>query len=304
MNRYEPLGRLAGRQCGLVSRAQALAAGLTPDGIKWRIGQGQWTRVLPEVYAMNGTPDAWPRPLMAAQLWAGPGAVISHRAAAGLFKLDGIPVGTVELLNTSSCCHAPKGIILHRTEHLGRSEYGKLGEFRVTGLPRTLMDLVTVVDPVRWEAAAERAIQMQPIVLDQLAGLVAASPGGRGVTTVRRFLSGRDPKAAPSESVLETMFLHLFAACRLPPPVRQLEVFDAAGYIVRLDFAFPQIKLAVLTDGYETHMGRHRFELDREQANRLQLEGWLVLFITWRRIKEDPEGVKAELSRAYLARAR
>src|SRR5207302_8127923 len=40
---------------------------------------------------------SWQQRLMAAQLWAGEGAAISHRAAAALWELDGFEPGTVEL---------------------------------------------------------------------------------------------------------------------------------------------------------------------------------------------------------------
>lgn len=72
--------------------------------------------------------------------------------------------------------------------------------------------------------------------------------------------------------------------------------------MLRLDFAHPRIKLAILTDGYETHMGRLRFERDRQQANRLALQGWAVLCITWKRLIEEPERVKVEPLAAYTTR--
>lgn len=298
------LRALAARQYGVVSREQALAAGLPPDAITWRLRAGEWTRVLPVVYALAGTPGGWPRPLMAAQLWAGPSAVVSHRAAAGLFELQGVPIGTVELLTTASRSYAPAGIKLHRSGLLPRREWGLKGQFRVTSPIRTLIDLAAVVDPITWEVAAESAFRKDDTILCRLADRVAElSPiGWRGLPTIRAFLASRDPNAAPSESFLETLFLHLFADCGLPDPVRQYEVYDEAGYIVRIDFAFPAIKLAILTDGYETHMGRRPFERDRRTANRLALQGWMVLYITWKRLMEAPEQVKTELLAAHAAR--
>jgi len=246
----------------------------------------------------------WPQPLVAALLWAGPNAVVSHRAAAGLFKLEGIPVGTVELLTASSRCHSPKGIILHRTKSLARGEWAELGEFRVTGLTRTLIDLAAVVDPITWEVAAESAFRKDADLLGKLADRIAGLPpiGWPGLPIVREFLAARDPRAAPTESALETLMFRLVRECGLPLPVRQLEVFDDAGYVIRLDFAYPELRLAILTDGYESHMGRRRFVRDRRQANRLALLGWTVLYFTWDSLTKEPERVKAELLAAYAAR--
>ncbi|MGH2718577.1 MAG: hypothetical protein ACRDJU_08365 [Actinomycetota bacterium] len=238
---------------------------------------------------------------MAAQLWAGSTAVVSHRAAAGLFGLEGIPVGVVELLTTSCRSDAPVGITIHRTKALGRGEWGQLGMFRLTGPVRTLLDLAAVVDPIAWEVATESAIRKDSTLLGRLADRIDGLPGRGtpGLRTLREFLAARDPKAAPTESGLETLMLRLVLEAGLPPPVRQYEVFDGAGFVIRLDFAYPEIKLAILTDGYESHMGRLRFERDRKQATRLGRLGWAVLYITWRRLKEEPEQVKADLVDAY-----
>jgi hypothetical protein len=81
---------LAGNQSGVVSRAQALRAGLTVDMIKFRVRSGRWQQLHPGVYAtFSGIPGrgAW---LWAALLAAGPGAVLSYQTAAELNGFAGV----------------------------------------------------------------------------------------------------------------------------------------------------------------------------------------------------------------------
>src|SRR5688500_10958905 len=63
--------RLVARQAGVVSLAQAIAAGMSPDTVQRRVREGRWTRLHPRIYLVGGhrpTPEARIR---AAWLWAG-----------------------------------------------------------------------------------------------------------------------------------------------------------------------------------------------------------------------------------------
>lgn len=76
------LDELRARQAGVVSREQALAAGLSADEIDHRLARRRWRPLHPRVYltvATQPTPEARVR---AAVLWAGEGAVLSGVAAA------------------------------------------------------------------------------------------------------------------------------------------------------------------------------------------------------------------------------
>ncbi len=78
---------LAAFQHGVLSRAQALEAGISPGTVDWRLRGGHWRRLQRGVYAtFTGQPDR------EAALWAtlrraGPDAVLSHWTAAELSKL-------------------------------------------------------------------------------------------------------------------------------------------------------------------------------------------------------------------------
>ena len=191
---------------------------------------------------MRGAPVSWEQKLMAASLWAGPEAAISHRSAAALWKLDGIDAkDIVELTTTGSRNDVPKGLTLHRTKILTPSDAGWLGPLKVTGLVRTLIDLGAVVpDPAVVEAAMESALRRDEQLFGRMKERldVLGGHGRRGAGMLGELLARRDPDAAPTEGMLETLIERLLRKAGIEMPVRQYEV-QVNGRLVRLDFARP-----------------------------------------------------------------
>ncbi len=56
-----------------------------------------------------------------------------------------------------------------------------------------------------------------------------------------------------------------------------------------LDFAYPEKRLAIETDGYRWHASRERFETDRTKGNELVLAGWRVMRLTDRHLRNEGE---------------
>jgi Transcriptional regulator, AbiEi antitoxin len=261
-HKEDPLGRLAARQFGVFSRGQALDCGVGGEAIKYRLRSGDWQRIQPGVYRMRGAPGSYDQKLMAGWLWAGPEAAVSHRSAAGLWKLDGVdPRGAVELTTTGRRTDVPDGITLHRTKVLTPSDAGWLGALKVTGLVRTLIDLGAVVpDPAAVEAAMESALRRDEQLFDRMKERLEAlgGHGRRGAGTLREILALRDPDAPPTEGMFETLMERTLRKAGIEMPVRQYEV-RINGRLIRLDFAWVEKKVALEPRGFWCHSGRRRF---------------------------------------------
>ena len=92
------LRNLAMRQHGIISRSQALRAGLSADMIKFRISSSRWTQVHRGVYAtFTGIPGRRAQ-LWSAVLAAGQGAALSHETAA---ELDGFADKPADLIHVT-----------------------------------------------------------------------------------------------------------------------------------------------------------------------------------------------------------
>jgi hypothetical protein len=159
----------------------------------------------------------------------------------------------------------------------------------VTSIARTLLDLSTVAMPRQLERAVEQAELLGLFDLKAVDALIARRPGRQGVTALREVLKTyREPVLARSE--LERLFLELCRRAGLPPPA--INSFIAG---VEVDAAWPECKLVVELDGHEFHRTRAAFERDRARDAALQVAGFRVLRITYRRLKREPEAVLAQL---------
>jgi hypothetical protein len=299
----DPAGRLAARQWGVLGRGQALKAGFSEADIDYRLRIGEWQRAHPRVYRLRGVPASWEQRLMAGTLWAGPEAAISHRAAAALWKLEGVEPGVVELTTTSARSDVPKGLILHRTTDLARSDCGLRGPLRVTGIVRTLVDLGAVVDSPIVEAAMESGLRRDPELLGRLAARLDAlgARGRRGAGVLREILAVRHPDAAPTESMFETLVERILRKAGIELPVRQYEVRVDGVLLARIDFAWVARRVGLEPVGYWCHSGRKRFQRGVDRANDLSLTGWTIIYVTWEDLILRPDEFVARLLKALAA---
>ncbi|HEU5002870.1 MAG TPA: type IV toxin-antitoxin system AbiEi family antitoxin domain-containing protein [Actinomycetota bacterium] len=299
--RKRPLARIAARQYGVFSRQQAVDAGLKADAIAYRLRSGAWQQVHPRVYRIAGAPISWKQKLMAAQLWGEPGAVISHEAAGALFALSGVPSGRVSIIAHRT--DAPAAIRVHRTCTLLERDYAPLGPFEVTGVVRTLIDLGSVLPPVQVEAAFEDALRRDEdrlgAIIERLSRCSLRGPGGARV--LAEIVGRRDPDAACTESLAETKLEHALRDAGVPMPVRQYWVRRPDGSRARIDFAYPDHRLAIEFEGLTWHYGREKFIRDRLRAADLAALGWRVLPIVWITLLDHPELVAERVRQALAA---
>jgi very-short-patch-repair endonuclease len=282
MNAEQRLTRFAAKQHGVFSRAEALAIGLSSSTIDRRVATGRWERVHQGVYRFPGAPRTWHQQLMAALLWAGKNAVISHRAAAALLGFPGFESGIVEL-TVDRWRRPPAGIILHTTDRLPRSDRMKLGSLVVTSIARTLIDLGSVESEDVVEIALESALGKRQSTIEQLLRKVdnLEGHGRRGTSTIKRLLAVRVPGYKPTASVFETKFFQVLRRYGRPLPERQFVITDGDTFIACVDFAFTERKLAIECESFEHHSDVRGLEDDLKRHNPLARVGWRIVRVTW-----------------------
>jgi very-short-patch-repair endonuclease len=87
--------------------------------------------------------------------------------------------------------------------------------------------------------------------------------------------------------------LRAFKRAGLPLPEMQYPVLQAHAV---LDFAYPEVLVAIETEGYRWHSGRARWDRDLARRNRLTELGWRVIHVTWQQLSEQPESLIASIS--------
>lgn len=290
--------RIAARQHGVISLAQARAAGLSVKQLGTMCRGGEWTRPLPGVYASASCPKGWEQDLMAACVWAGSDAVASHRSAGQLWELDGCPTGQIEILFECSGKRAPDGITLRRTRFLPKFDRTVYRRVPVTTPTRTLVDLAAVLDERSLQMALDDALR-RLVKLDVLDFRLDryTEHRRRGIPTLRRLVDDRKRLGIPG-SPLESRVAWLLAKSGLPQPVRQYEIFDRGHFLARVDFAYPQHKVIIEVDGYRFHSGRPSWVRDAEQRSHLAALGWAVIVATYERVEGNPQSLLDQVAQS------
>lgn len=143
-------------------------------------------------------------------------------------------------------------------------------------------------------AAVDQLIQTRAV---DLVGIRRYAEGlrGPGAARARRVASLADGLAGSPQ---ETRLRLLFGRSHLPTPVAQFTIRDANG-VLRVDFAWPEHKVAVEYDGL-WHAENGQFAKDRHRLNRLRAAGWQVVFVTAAMLYE-PDRLIAMIAAALAA---
>jgi REase_MTES_1575 len=262
---------------------------MPPRTIDRLIQEGTWRRLHASVYAVFPGPPILQN-LAGARLWGGAGTAASHLSAAALHALDGFELDVAEI-TTPRKLRSNK-IIVHKGA-VPSSQIIWIRGIPVTTLPRTLVDLSSVLSTARLEEALDDVLRRGRVSTPRLRNQLErmGTQGRKGAGLLTRLLEQRDPLEASCHSHLEVEFARLARAWNLPEPVPQYEVFDGDQFVARVDFAFPSLKLAIEVDGYRWHSGRVAWERDARRRNRLTNLGWRVLHVTKDQIENHPDEV-------------
>ena len=110
----------------------------------------------------------------------------------------------------------------------------------------------------------------------------------------RACLERASVKRAP-DSAAQHRLLMLLRDAGLPDPIPQFRVSRGGRFLARVDFAFPQQRVAVEVDGFRWHSDPHTFRSDRRRANRLVEAGWIVLRTTVGELDEGANDLLRQL---------
>jgi very-short-patch-repair endonuclease len=274
---------IARRQHGIITRQHLIDTGTTRRQIDTMLANGRLICVMPGVYRFAGAPATELQRLWAAFLWAGRDAVVSHRSAAKLWRLEDIEAEQAELWSPRRL--RSDAVIVHRGNVENR-DMGRFNALRVTSVARTLVDLSSVVDEEPLEGAIEDArrrglVTMRRLKLDAER---LSQRGRSGTAMLRRLLDTLDGNPA-SESMLEVKVARILRSARLPASERQHEVV-LNGRRYRIDFAWPALRFGLECEGFAVHGRRRAFGPDRARLGELVAAGWRILSVTWEQTKE------------------
>lgn len=314
MSRRDVAGRLealAKRQHGHVTRAQALAAGMTPGQLRGRLERRDWSVWYPSVYRMFGVPHTWEADVAASLLAAGNDAVVSHSSAARLHGLDRArPAARIELTVPYGRRTKPQrsvrgvgrgpSILVHRSRSLEAIDVGRAERFTVTTPARTLIDL----------SSRHRGTQIVALVDDVIGARIVsrsrlnrrAEALRRGRSAVQAIIDVTQPGAEGIfRSWLERETSLLFARYAIEGAEWNVQVSDGPSVAV-VDVLFRDEWLPLEIEGPRFHEPPRLRRSDAARSNLLHRLRLYPLRYTWYDIVEEPERVAKEIREALAVR--
>ena len=291
---WEPI---TSAQLGLISRDQARTCGLGRKQIDGLLRRGTWIRSLPSVYRVAGAGTPWPHALMAAHLWAGERAVLSHQSAAALWGFSRFSQSDVVL--SGLCNLEPIGrIVYHRVRRLDHADLSTTQKMRVTSVARTLLDLAG--EPL-FEKALDEGLRRRLVREVELEGCLERN-GKNGKPFIGRFAALVTDRigGGSTDSDLETEVVTFLRQRRLPSAQRQYAIVEDSRLVAQVDFAWPAARVVLLAHGGSIHRQRHTWELDQQVENQLAALGWFVAKVSRQMLREQPAELEGVLRRALF----
>ena len=281
-----PLRKANLHQSGVVSRAQALQAGLSPDKVKFRVSSGRWQQIHPGVYAtFSGTPDRRAR-LWAAVLSAGRGAVLSHETAAELHRLTDRPAGLIHVtVPARRKAIAPEGITIHRSNRAGELALEHSNPPR-TSVEETVLDLTQTAanfdDVCGW---VTRAIARNLTDESRLRVAIRQRTRLRWRADLHELIAAA---ASGDHSVLEYRYdRDVERAHGLPEAVRQACFAGPDGKKGRRDRLYRDYDVIIELDGQLAHSVEDQWR-DKARDNAAAADGRQSLRYGWTHVRWHP----------------
>jgi Protein of unknown function (DUF559) len=281
---HRQMANLAASQYGVVTRAQLDRLGYTDAMVDAALRSGRlqaWHRNVLAVGHGGLSPHGL---CMAAVLFRGKSALISHQSAVWLWGLEKkleIPVN----VSVRWRGHPHGAVGLHHCPALREEDFARTKRLPVTAVPRTLLDYASTAKTYRLEAAIDRADRLElldPTAVDRIAEEVRGHHGSR---RLRKAMATYRESGFTRSGGEKRLLVALAEAGVRPPAVND----SVEGH--ELDFYWERERLAVELDGRERQRSPRSSEEERRRREDLAMAGIETIRITGTRLKHEPREV-------------
>ncbi len=270
-------------QYGLFTVTQAGSLGVAEHKLRHLTRTGRLELVHPGVLRLVGAAPSWEQRAKAVALWLQPDVTISYTSAGRLLHIDGARSDDVHVsvLGDETRGRRHPIVTVHRTRVLPGRHRVFVDGIPCTSGARTIADLAGVLHGEALEAAAESARRLGLMTVSELER-TARECGSRrsGLAALRRYIELHEANPA-LESRLEIKTAALLREARLVGFVPQHRIRLDDGVVYRVDFARPDVFVALECDGFRWHGQHMSWKRDRRRIAALERLGWRVIVVTW-----------------------
>ncbi len=288
------LRQLLDRQGGVVTSAQALTF-LTRRGLESELKHGPLQKIWYGIYSDRELSAELQ--LRGLDLATGTTVAVCLGTAAAAYGFDTEEPVDLHVLNpTGHQLRSADGLVVHRREGAPLSE--------VDGRPATApawtaIEVARSLRRPRALATLDAALRSGTCTRGELQRAALRQAGRRGIVAGGGLLPLADPRA---DSEMESESRLMMIDGGLPLPVLQYPIVDRDHRTWRVDFAWPEQRLAVEYDGVVWHEGPEAFAYERQRRAALQEVGWVVIPIIADDVRRRPWQTIRRIE-THLARA-
>ncbi len=298
-NAARPVEKILRDQGYLITRSQALSAGMTVDALRHRLRQGgPWTAVLPGLYVAGGGMLTVGQREIAAALYGGPACVITGIAALQRQGVRVPPCDFVDVLIPANLKRQNADFVrTHRTARMPERLWIADG-IRWAPAARAVADAVRGKSEMREVRALVAApVQQRKCTIADLAAELRAGAkhGSRGLR------AALEEVADGVRSTAEGDLRRLVKASRLPEPIYNPELFVGSDFLCKPDAWWPDAGVAGEVDSREWHLLPDQWAGTMARHSKMSAQGIIVVHFTPRQIRTEGRRIAAELSSAIAA---
>jgi len=293
----QAIARLAGRQHGVATRSQLRELGLLDGAIDDRITSGYLQPLFRGTFAVGHRAISRKSRMLAATLACESGTVLSHGSAAELLGLWDKRLPVVHVIPPDWSGRKVQGIRWHRVRLPGSDEIVVRDRIRCTTPSRTIVDMAGQSGWGQLRRLVEQAAILRLLDADEI-DLVLSRGRRRGAPRLRAVLSPWRslPKDLRIRSRLEARLLPILIEEGLPSPCCNARL-QIEGHRLEIDMLWEKQKLAIETDGEETHGTPVAFQRDRLRDQLLLAAGYRTARITWLQVQDEPTAAVRRITR-------
>lgn len=292
------IARLASGQHGVVSREQLRALGLSDDEISDRALSGSLQPLFRGTFAVGHRAITRKGRLLAAVLACAEGTVLSHGSAAELLGLWDKQLPVVDVIPPNWSGRKIQDIRWHRVRLPSADEVEVRDRILCTNASRTLVDMAGRMGWSSMRRLVEQAAILRVLDVEEIDQILARGRR-RGAPRLRAILAPWRNTAEQRpilRSRLEARLLPLLIEEGLPAPRSNVKL-SIDGHRVEIDLLWEEQRLAIETDGEETHGTPVAFRRDRKRDQILIAAGYRTARVTWDQVRDEQTAVINRIAR-------
>lgn len=230
--------------------------------------------------------------MLAAVLACDDGTVLSHGSAAELLGLWDKQLPTIEVIPPGWSGRKIKGIRWHRVRMPRPDEVKTQDGIPCTTISRTIVDMAGRSGWGQLRLLVEQAAILRCLDIEEI-DLILSRSRRRGTPRLRTILApwrNTTERRPRLRSRLEARLLPRLIEEGLPAPRTNVKL-RVDGRLLEVDLIWEKQRLAIETDGEETHGTSAAFQRDRWRDQLLVAAGYRTARVTWAQVRDEPTAV-------------